>query len=78
VVRADDLNALKPVDENSQDVYYPMPAPTGTLQQFRVPTGFTEGTVERFRVRYFGAPMSTGNEAFARISSVCPIPDRPG
>ena len=78
LVRADGLNALIPVDENGLEVFYPMPAPTGTLPQFRMPISFTEGTVERYRVRYFGAPLSIGNEAFARISSVCPIPDRPG
>lgn len=78
LVRADDLEALVPVDENDQRVFFPKSVPTGILQQYRVPISFTEGTVERYRLRFFGAPLSTGNEAFTRISSVCPIPDRPG
>ena len=78
LVRAGDLNPLAPVDENGEFAFFPMSVPTGTLQQFRVPISFTEGTVERYRLRFFGAPMSTGNEAFTRIGSVCPIPDRPG
>jgi len=78
LVRADGLNALIPVDDSGEPVFFPMTVPTGNLQQHRVPINFTEGTVEGFRVRYFGAPLSTGNEAFARLGSVCPIPDRPG
>lgn len=76
--RADGLNSIRPEDENGQPVFFPMSVLTGNLQQFRVPISFAEGTVAAYRLRFFGAPMSTGNEGFARVSSVCPIPDRPG
>ena len=76
--RADGLNAVIPVDDDGQPVFYPMNVVTGSMQQFRIPLTITEGPIDRFRVRFFGAPMSTGSEGFARVSSACPIPNRPG